>query len=210
MSTTVKRVLPNGCTQIVLNLAEVAGIIVEPGGFTGLFRERADLIFQKSVAVEDLWRDFSLDQILEARTPASKLNTLESLLQKAIGESAKRSDLAEGALRFLKRPNASVRECAQTVTVSERRLSQKEKKFPGPIWRYGAATMTRLTSLMTSARSPESVQQHIPVSVDIGKSHPCRLVPIFPIGFGPAMEGYSYEYLRERLPIHSDPRTPLP
>ncbi len=156
-----ERVLPNGCMQIVLNLArdfltncsddllesrlppvivvgarqcyetiatkdlaEVAGIVVEPGGFAGLFRERADLIFQRSIAADDLWRGFSLDQILEARTPASKLNTLERLLQGSVGEPAKRSDLVDGALQFLKMPNRSVRECAKSEAVSERRLSQ--------------------------------------------------------------------------------------
>ena len=158
---THERVLPNGCVQIVLNLArdfltncsddllesrlppaivigarqcyglistkdpaEIAGIVVEPGGFAGLFRERADLIFQRSVAAADLWRGFSLDRILEARTPAIKLNILEHLLQETIGEPAKRSDLADRALRFLKWSNTSVGECAKSEGVSERRLLQ--------------------------------------------------------------------------------------
>ena len=156
-----ERVLPNGCIQIVLNLArefltdcsesllesqlppaivvgarqcyeviatkdlaELAGIVVEPGGFPGLFGERADLIFQTSIAADALWPNFRLDQLLEARTPAIKLHILERQLQQTLRPPANRSDLVDGALRFLKRPNASVRECAKSDFVSERRLSQ--------------------------------------------------------------------------------------
>ncbi len=156
-----ERVLPNGCVQIILNLArdfltdcsadllesrlppaivagprqcyeliatkdlaELAGIVVEPGGFAGLFGERADLLFQRSVAAGDLWRGLKFDRMLEARTPATKLDVLEHLMRETIGEPAKRSGLVDGALRFLSRPNASVRECAKYESVSERRLSQ--------------------------------------------------------------------------------------
>lgn len=156
-----QRVLPNGCIQIVINLAggfltnctddlvesklpaaivvgarqryeliatqdlaELAGIIVEPGGFAGLFRERADLLFENSIAVNDLWSSFSLDQILEAHSPAIKLEALEHLLHEAVGEPARRSALVDGALRRLRWPEISVRQCAQAEAVSERRLSQ--------------------------------------------------------------------------------------
>lgn len=156
-----ERVLPNGCMQIVLNLArdfltncnddlfesrlppaivvgarrsyeliatqdlaEIAGIVIEPGGFAGLFRERADLIFERFVAVADLWRGFRLDPILEANSPGNKLNALERLLRDTIREPAKRSDLLDRALRFLELPNTSVRQCADYEGVSERRLSQ--------------------------------------------------------------------------------------
>ena len=106
------------------DLAEIAGIVIEPGGFAGLFRERADLIFERSVAVADLWRAFQLDPILEAQGPADKLNALERLLQRTVQEPAKRSDLLDRALRFLESPNTSVRQCANYEGVSERRLSQ--------------------------------------------------------------------------------------
>jgi hypothetical protein len=102
------------------DLAQIAGIVVEPGGFAGLFRERADLIFQKSIAVNDLWRGLGLDPILEARTPAMKLHVLELVSQETVGEPAKRSDLVDGALQFLQRPNISIRECAKSQAVSER------------------------------------------------------------------------------------------
>ncbi len=161
VSHTHERVLPNGCIQIVLNLArdhltdcsndllesrlppaivvgarqcyeliatkdltELAGIVVEPGGFAGLFRTPADLLFQRSVAAHDLWRGFQLDWILEAHTPATKLDALEKMLRDTVGEPAKRSGLVDGALRFLGRPNTSVRDCAKSAAVSERRLSQ--------------------------------------------------------------------------------------
>ncbi len=156
-----QRVFPNGCIQIVINLArgfltdctddlvesklpaaivvgarqryeliatqdlaELAGIIVEPGGFAGLFRERADLIFENSISADDLWSGFSLDRILEAQTPAIKIDTLERLLHNAVGEPASRSALADGALRRLRCPNISIKECAESEGVSERRLSQ--------------------------------------------------------------------------------------
>ena len=157
-----ERVLPNGCIQIVLNLAgdfltdcgedlqerrlpraivvgarqsyeliatrdlaELAGVVLEPGGFVGLFRERADLLFQTSIAAQDLCRsNFCLDRILEAQTPAAKLHCLECLLDEMAAQPADRSDLVRGALRFLKQPNASVKECAKAASVSERHLSQ--------------------------------------------------------------------------------------
>ena len=114
------------CYELIAtkDLAELAGIVVEPGGFAGLFRERADLLFQRAVAAHDLWHGFRLDRIVEARTPAIKLDRLEHLLKETVGEPGKRSDLVNGALRFLKRTNTTVRECAKSEAVSERRLSQ--------------------------------------------------------------------------------------
>ena len=45
-------------------MEELAGICFEPSGFAGLFRERADLFFEQSVALEDVWAGSALAERL--------------------------------------------------------------------------------------------------------------------------------------------------
>ena len=42
------------------DLAELAGIIIRPGGFARLFRERADLFFEQSISLDSVWREPAL------------------------------------------------------------------------------------------------------------------------------------------------------
>ncbi|MBC7926286.1 MAG: AraC family transcriptional regulator [Bryobacteraceae bacterium] len=174
-----ERVLPNGCTQVVLNLARnfltecredgtvsgrlshaivagtrarfevidvsdtehLAGVVIEPGGFTGLFDERCDLFFEQSVALDCLWPQRTIvERLLEAPTPAAKLATLDALLRQTIGSKLRRSSvagLAGQAIRVFQTSEASVAECARITGVSERRLSQvfrEEVGVPPRLW----------------------------------------------------------------------------
>jgi hypothetical protein len=37
------------------DMEETAGVEIRPGGFTGLFRERSDLLFHRVIALEGIW-----------------------------------------------------------------------------------------------------------------------------------------------------------
>ena len=158
-----ERVLPNGCMQIILNLArnyltdcgedgranrrlppaivvgpraryeivdtadmeELAGICFQPGGFAELFRERANLFFGRSIALDDVWVDARLaERLSEVPTPLEKLRTLEVLLTQLFHQRTRRSELVDHALHLFRDRALSVAQCAGSVGVSERRLSQ--------------------------------------------------------------------------------------
>ncbi len=108
---------------VTSDLAELVGIVVEPGGFAKFFRERADLFFEQSVALDYVWPQFEMQPLFEARTPTAKLDTLETLLLRR-RKPADRSPLVDGAIHFLNSPGMSIKECARLVGVSNRRLSQ--------------------------------------------------------------------------------------
>jgi AraC-like DNA-binding protein len=107
------------------DMKELAGFVVRPGGFAGLFRERADLFFQRSIALEDLWNEAGvIPKMQESATPGRKLGTLDALLVGLIRGKSRRSDLANHALYLFKNCDFSVSVCARSIGVSERRLSQ--------------------------------------------------------------------------------------
>ncbi len=106
------------------DLAELAGIVIRPGGFAKLFRERADLFFEQSISLDNIWRETRLvDGLCEASTPAEKLQRLEELLIGLLRTDACRSQLVDQAM-YLFRRQLSVSGCARSVGLSERRLSQ--------------------------------------------------------------------------------------
>ncbi len=106
------------------DLDELVGVVIEPGGFTGLFRDRADLVFEQSVPLTSLWPDFSLERVSNAATPSRKLNALELQLRERLADPPPCSLVVKRALSFLHGPNATVRTCAEFAGLSERRLSQ--------------------------------------------------------------------------------------
>jgi len=132
----------------ISDLEELAGIIVRPGGFARLFRERADLFFEQSIALDTIWREPRLaDALREAPTPAAKLKTLDVLLVGLIRDGIQRSELVDHAIYLFRRRSVSVAACARSIGVSERRLSQvfREEVGVGPktwcrIHRFQAAT----------------------------------------------------------------------
>lgn len=168
-----ERVLPNGCVQIVLNLArdflldcpeddkerpmapsvvvgarscyeivhtsdmaDLAGIVFEPGGFPPFAGDAADGFSDRNISLEDVWgakaRDLR-DRLREAPTPPAKLQTLESCLEndfKARVENRVqarigRNRMVEFALsEFARTPVASVEEVARQTGWSVRHFSQ--------------------------------------------------------------------------------------
>jgi len=132
------------------DLNDLAGIVIEPGGFPGLFRERADLLFNLSTALDDLWQTPQLvDSLCRARTPARKLDRLESFLQQLLRrrEPARRSETADHALYLFRHRGLNVSSCARSIGISERRLSQVFREQVGlspKLWcriqRFQAAT----------------------------------------------------------------------
>jgi AraC-like DNA-binding protein len=132
------------------DMEDLAGIVFQPGGFAGLFRERADLFFGQSVALDDVWVGARLtDRLSEAPKPVERLRILETLLTQLLRECKPRSDLVGQAIHLFRDSSLSVAQCARSVGVSERRLSRVfcEQVGMGPkMWcrirRFQAAVRT--------------------------------------------------------------------
>ncbi len=130
------------------DLAEVAGIVIRPGGFARLFRERADLFFEQSISLDSVWQEPRiLDGLCAVSSPAEKLCALERLLIGLLPVDACRSEMVDHAFYLFRRRHFSVAECARSVGVSERRLSQVFREEVGvapKMWcrihRFQAAT----------------------------------------------------------------------
>ncbi len=130
------------------DMEELLGIVIRPGGFARLFRERADLFFEQSIALDNIWREPGLsDRLREAQTPAEKLRRLEGSLIRILRTDSRRLDLVDQAMHLFRRRSLSVGDCAQSVGVSERRLSQVFREEVGvapKMWcrihRFQAAT----------------------------------------------------------------------
>jgi AraC-like DNA-binding protein len=107
------------------DMVEAAGVVMRPGGFTGLFRERADLLFQQVIALQDIWHDpLIFDYLADAPTPRQKLTRLDQLLAGITGKKSRRTETAAHALHLLCARHLSVAQCARAIGISERRLSQ--------------------------------------------------------------------------------------
>ncbi len=114
------------------DMEEIAGIVIQPGGFTGLFRERADVFFERSVGLENVWNCAALtERLCEAVTPARKLGALDGFFAALLRQSAERSELVDQALHLFRENGLSIAECAKSVGVSERRLSQVFREHVG-------------------------------------------------------------------------------
>jgi hypothetical protein len=94
------------CYELIAtkDLAELAGIEVEPGGFAGLVSGASESVFSKSVAAHDFWPAFTLDKDPRIEYAANRLDALECLLLETLGEPAKRSEVVDGVLHFLRSP----------------------------------------------------------------------------------------------------------
>lgn len=132
------------------DMEEIAGIVIQPGGFAGLFQERADLFFERSIGLEEVWACASLtDRLCEVPTPFEKLRTLEILLSGLLHQGTRRSALVDQAMHLFLEKGFSVAECAKSLEVSERRLSQVFREYVGiapKMWcrirRFQAAVQT--------------------------------------------------------------------
>lgn len=107
------------------DMEELAGIVFQPGGFAGLFRERANLFFERSIGLDDVWVGARVtDRMNEVATPVERLRTLDALLTQLFHQGIRRSELANHAIYLFRDTALSVAQCARSVGVSERRLSQ--------------------------------------------------------------------------------------
>jgi AraC-like DNA-binding protein len=107
------------------DMEEIVGIFLRPGGFAGLFHERADLFFERSVGLEDVCGASSLtERLREAPTPVEKLRLLEAFVTRRLHPATRRSELVDHAMHLFRRTDLRVAECARSIGISERRLSQ--------------------------------------------------------------------------------------
>ena len=90
-----------------------------PGGFAGLFRERADLFFERFIGLEEVWPGTSLtDRLCEVPTPVEKLRTLEVFLTGRLHPGARRSELVDQAMHLFRETDFRVADCARSIGVS--------------------------------------------------------------------------------------------
>jgi AraC-like DNA-binding protein len=83
------------------------------------------LFFEQSVGLRDLGVAPQLaDKLCEAVTPAQKLGALAQRLTGLIKGDIRRSELVDHALDLFRSKAVTVSQCAKSVGVSERRLSQ--------------------------------------------------------------------------------------
>ncbi len=114
------------------DMEELAGIVIQPGGFAGLFRERADLFFECSIGLEAVWVDTSLtDKLCEIATPVEKLKALEAFLTARLPAGTRRSALVDQAMHLFRENGSCVAEYARSSGISERRLSQVFREHVG-------------------------------------------------------------------------------
>jgi len=130
------------------DLAELMGVVIRPGGFARLFHERADLFFEQLISLESVWREPRVfDALYEVESPSEKLSRLEALLIALVRDDACRSEVVDHALYLFRRRGLNVAECARSIGISERRLSQVFREEVGispKMWcrihRFQAAT----------------------------------------------------------------------
>jgi len=114
------------------DMADLIGIVFEPGGFPAFALDAADRFSNRSVALEDIWGSDAerlRDRLKEIGTPQERLDCMERYLRGNFGErllKLGRSPEVNFALRFFAElPSAaSVRETARQIGWSERRFSQ--------------------------------------------------------------------------------------
>jgi AraC-like DNA-binding protein len=107
------------------DMEELVGVAFHPGGFARLFRERADLFFEQSVGLDNIGGMPQLtDRLCENATPAQKLTGLGQRLSSLIKSDIRRSELVDHAIDLFRSKALTVSQCARSVGVSERRLSQ--------------------------------------------------------------------------------------
>jgi hypothetical protein len=103
------------------DMKQLAGVVFRPGGLGPWMRERADLFYQQSVALDDLWPMEHLRERMResAATPEATLRALDEALCAQASGHERRSHVRH-ALSLLR--SFSVGETARELGISERRL----------------------------------------------------------------------------------------
>jgi AraC-like DNA-binding protein len=123
-------------------MADLIGIVFEPGGFAPFVCEAVDLFSNRSVNLEDVWGPAARtlrDRLRELSTPVDRLHCLEGFLLDRFAARLCRHRVIDFALdSFQKGPGfAKVREVARSTGWSERRFSQvfrEEVGFSPKAW----------------------------------------------------------------------------
>jgi AraC-like DNA-binding protein len=124
------------------DLADLIGIVFEPGGFSAFARDAVDLFSNRSVALDDLWGAAASslrDRLRAMATPQEKMRCLEEFLLARLAPDLSRNRVVEFALeRFAQAPGlATVRDVARSARLSDRRFSQvfrEEVGFSPKVW----------------------------------------------------------------------------
>jgi AraC-like DNA-binding protein len=129
------------------DMADLIGIVFEPGGFSAFAADAVDLFSNRMVSLEDVWGGAApklRDRLLEVPGPRQRMRCLEDfLLRKFAVRLARnrtlRDQTVEFALRrFDRAPDLStVREVARSTGWSERHFSQvfrEEVGFSPKVW----------------------------------------------------------------------------
>lgn len=111
------------------DMANLIGVVFEPGGFAQFALDSVDLFSNRSVDLEDLWGAAARtlrDRLREIPLPYGKLRCLEDFLMKRSAGRISRNRMVEFALsRFqCASSDTTVREVARSTGLSERRFSQ--------------------------------------------------------------------------------------
>jgi AraC-like DNA-binding protein len=129
------------------DMADLIGIVFEPGGFSVFAGDAVDLFSNRNWALEDLWGSSAghlRDRLREIAGPHARLRCFESFLRERFAAKLARQDAlrfsaVEFAIdRFARAPGlATVREAARSTGWSERRFSQvfrEEVGFSPKVW----------------------------------------------------------------------------
>jgi AraC-like DNA-binding protein len=118
------------------DMADLVGIVFEPGAFTCFAGDAADRFSDQNVALEGLWgvdsRGFR-EQLWEATTPTAKLRCAERFLRDRFSNRLHRCKLVQFALwRFEQSPLiTTVSNVARETGWSERHFSQRFREEVG-------------------------------------------------------------------------------
>jgi AraC-like DNA-binding protein len=135
------------------DLDELVGVAFQPGGFARLFRERADLFFEQSVGLGEVCAKARwTERLCEAGTPAEKLGLLQVFLNGPTQKNIRRAELVDQAIHLFLDRKLTVSQCARSIGVSERRLSQVFREEVG----IGPKMWCRISRFQTAVRALHS------------------------------------------------------
>jgi AraC-like DNA-binding protein len=138
-------------------MADLIGIVFEPGGFAPFASESVDLFSNRSVSLEDVWSSFAhtlRDRLREIPSPHAKLGCLEQILLHRFAGRLSRNAIVDFALgSFQRAPCVStVREVARSTGWSERRFSQVFREQVG----FSPKAWTRIQRFQRAVRQLHS------------------------------------------------------
>lgn len=124
------------------DMADLIGIVFEPGGFGAFARDAVDPFSNRSISLEDVWGASAAqlrDRLREIPAPTGKLHCLEQFLLQRFAAGLSRNRMVEFALTEFGADCgiSTVREVARSTGWSERHFSQvfrEEVGFSPKVW----------------------------------------------------------------------------